>query len=508
MHINIKIHITMKINTKHQKKSNPVHIDMCALSWLSKQSPLITISPKADGTYTELKYNNHIYQAEYIKDLNIYLIFDTLTYPIKHSNTLINRYEWITKQHPSKIPTHPQITSISQLITIITENTTILKTYLSTKTKTHDQLKWFPKITLQLNLSPQSYLSLLDTNIDNILPYKTDGWITTSLKEIGHLSKQIYKYKPKDELTIDVLYKDNEFYGLSDNKLISIKNIILPNPILNQSSHIYRCYWDPTINHFIPKDIRNDKLYPNSINVINDIETLHKNYWSATILSQSPQYYYDNTTNNLDQNYIKYLQIQREIFKTNIIIIVQITNSKTIIDIGCGKGYILKFLKNKQLTLVDINPSNIYILKNNPPTDQTKYICANMNDYIINQTQPNDLIIFNNSLHYINNLSILINNIAHYKYMYIHGLDRDMIPTTFTHNNIIITPPSNTQTPTYIFNYPWKTETFDEPIISFSSLISLMEHSNWKIEKIFNHDNNDDKFIQIHKYILFKNNNH
>lgn len=496
----------MKINTKHQKKSNPVHIDICALSWLSKQSPYITISPKADGTYTELKYNNHIYQAEYIKELNLYLIFDTLTYPIKHSNTLINRYEWITKQHPIPIPTYPPVTSIDQLITIISENTTILKTYLST-TQIHQthQIKWFPKITLQLNLSVQTYLSLLDTNIDDILVYKTDGWITTSLKHIGHLSKQIYKYKPKDELTVDVLYKDNQFYGLSDNnKLIPIKNIIPLNQTHIQT-HIYRCHWDPLTNNFIPKDIRNDKLYPNSINIINEIETLHNNYWSATTLSKSPQYYYDDIIiNKLDTNYIKYLQIQRDIFKTNITTIMQITNSKTIIDIGCGKGYILKFLKNKQLMLIDKDPSNIYILNNRYP-NQNKYICANMNDYIPNQTQTYDLIIFNNSLHYINSLSTLINNITNYKYIYIHGLDKDMIPTTFNYNNIIITP--NPLHPTYNFNYPWKSKTFDEPIISFSSLISLMELANWKIEKIFNHDNNDDKFIQVHKYILFKNNN-
>lgn len=493
----------MKINTKHQKKSNPVHIDMGALSWLSKQSPNITISPKADGTYAELRYNNHIYQAEYIKSFNLYLIFDTLTYPIKHSNTLINRYEWITKQHPIHIPTHPPITSITELTTIITENTTMLKTYLSLS-HNPNQIKWFPKITLQINLSPQIYLSLLDTNIDNILLYKTDGWITTSLKHIGHLSKQIYKYKPKDELTIDVLYKDNEFYGLSDNKLTLIKNTIITPPPQNPISQIYRCHWNPQTNNFTPTTIRHDKLYPNSINIITDITNLHNNYWSATTLSKSPTYYYDNTINKLNPNYIKYLQLQREIFKTNITTILQITNSKTIIDIGCGKGYTLKFLKNKQLTLIDINPSNIYILQNLYPSDQNKYICANMNDYLPNQSNPHDLMLFNNSLHYINNLSTLINNITHYKYIYIHGLDKDMIPTTFNHNNIIITPHPTI----YNFGYPWKSESFNEPIISFSFLITSMELANWKIEKIFNHDNNDDKFIQIHKYILFKNNNH
>jgi SAM-dependent methyltransferase len=482
----------MKINKKHIKKTNPVHIDIYALSWLCKQKGNITLSPKADGIYTEVKLNNHIFQAEYIKDINIYLIFDILTYPIKHSNTLIDRCKWITKLHPStKDVIHNQITTIDQLLDDIKCNTQLFQNYIDTTT---DEIRWFPKITYHINIDPNIFLSVLDTNIDDILLYKTDGWITTSLKYIGKLSSQIYKYKPKNELTIDILHDDGKWYGIDNNKqLLPIDNI--KNNIAT-CNKIYRCYWDNNI--WIPNEVRDDKVYPNNITIINELSSLHKNYWSASTL-----HYYNDTIDKLDDQYIDYLQIQRTIFKNIILNIINKLDVKSIIDVGCGKGHILKFIKSKNITLVDIDPSNIFVLKNKH--HKNLYICSDMNNYDLYLNTQYDMIIFNNSLHYmedLNNFIIHMNNCC--RYIYIHGIDADMIRGDFMYNDIHIMNFGNN---IFNFKYPWKSNKFNEKILSFNEIHNIFKDNNWELIEYIDNDFHNNEFIKIHKYAIFQNNN-
>lgn len=507
----------MKLITRYRKKTNPVHTNIYALTWLSRQKSNITLSPKADGIYTELKYKNYIFQAEYIKSIDTYLIFDTLSYPIKHSNTLINRYNWIRDLHLlTKDSSLNQITTIDQLLNALEADTKLLSHYLKTTT---DHIKWFPKITLQINMIPSEFLPILDTNMDSSLLYKTDGWIICSLKYIGQLSKQIYKYKPKNELTIDVLYSDNKWWALDNNILHCLNNINNNAFIDLQNMSIYRCIWDDDLQ-WIPKEIRNDKTNPNSISVINDLEFLHKNYWSATTLPTNCYYYNDvvdkcdspkGLTIHFNQYYATLLQNQREMFKNIIfdIMLNNIINVNNIIDIGCGKGYLLKTLKDKNITnknavLVDIDPSNIFILQNKYyKHNKYKFICADMNNYnLYINDNIYDILILTNSLHYINNLRTFILNINNCRYMYVHFIDGDMLQNNFEYSDIKITKNDDN---TFNFCYPWKINMFCENVVSYSNLNEIMVNNNWVQINAYNNDNNE--FSKIHKYLIYKNNN-
>ncbi len=478
----------MQLQLKHNKKTNPIHINKCALSWLSKQQGNITLSPKADGIYAELKYNKHIFQAEYIKEINLYLIFDTLTYPFKHSNTLINRYKWIQTLHVMKKEFKNELITSQEEFNIYTNyDSKLLEKYI---TNTTDNIKWFPKIMFQINMRSDDFLSLLDTN-NNKLLYKTDGFIITSLKHIGRLSKFVYKYKPKNELTIDILYKEGSWY-MSDKQDLCIINNVLDTQLLeSDNQYIFRCYWDDKTQLWIPREIRLDKTKPNNINIVNELESLHKDYWKASDLIT---YYYDDTINKLDTNYIYYLQNQRANYKT--IILDTISKFDNILDIGCGKGYLLQILKGKNITLVDINPSNIFILQNKYEGLYT-YICSDMNTYSKYMIGKYDIIIFNNSLHYMRDINEFLENI-NCIYIYIHFIDSDLIFEKFDYNDIKIIKMEGSL---YEFNYPWKKNKFYENLLSFTKLNKKMEKHNWKITNIFEYEN--DEFTKIHKYILY-----
>ncbi len=478
----------MQLQLKHNKKNNPIHVNKCALAWLAKQKGNITLSPKADGIYTELLFNRHIFQAEYIKEFELYLIFDMLTYPIKHSNTLINRHKWIQNLHIMKKEFKNElIMSQEQLNDNINYDTELLKKYIAT---TNDTIKWFPKIMFQINMEPNNFLSLLDINNNNLL-YKTDGFIITSLKDIGKLSRFIYKYKPKNELTIDILYSENKWF-VSEKEDLHIINNVSNNQLLeSDNSHIFRCYWDDETQLWVPREIRLDKIKPNNINIVNELESLHKDYWLASDLST---YYYDDTINKLDTNYISYLQNQRTTYKS--IILNVISKYDNIIDIGCGKGYLLQVLKNKNITLVDINPSNIFILQNKYE-DKYNYICSDMNQYSKYLNGKYDMIIFNNSLHYMNDMDDFLENINGMR-IYIHFIDSDLINGNFEYNDIKIIQMEGSL---YEFSYPWKKNKFYENLLSFTKLNKKMEEHNWKLTNTFEYEN--DQFTKIHKYIIY-----
>ena len=337
--------------------------------------------------------------------------------------------------------------------------------------------------------------------------YKTDGFIITSLKNIGKLSTYIYKYKPKNELTIDILYNENIWYmnAFEDclktkQTLCVVNNVDITQIVKLDNEHIYRCYWNDDIQMWTPREIRYDKVKPNSMTIINELEKLHENYWTAESIANLSQYYYDDTVNKLDIDYINYLKNQRAIYK-NIILNV-ISKFNTILDIGCGKGYLLKVLNhnntNKNITLVDINPSDIFVLQNKY-NEKHKVICADMNLYsaYLNIELP-EMIIFNNSLHYMNDIDTFLENVNQSLCIYIHFIDADLINDNFEYNNIKITKVNELS---FKFSYPWKKNKFRENLLSFTELHNKMEKHNWILENMYNYD--DDEFIKIHKYVIY-----
>lgn len=110
---------------------------------------------------------------------------------------------------------------------------------------------------------------------------------------------------------------------------------------------------------------------------------LSKSYWE--------QSYYND--------YDKILTSKNE--KLRYTYLSNLTGNKTyILDLGCGTGYLEKFLPNcKKYVGVDISKRAIKIAKKNKKNIDSVFICNRIEDYI-----PKccfDVIIFNESLYYI-----------------------------------------------------------------------------------------------------------
>lgn len=500
--------------TKNTNK--PVHTDELALIWLSKEKQL-TLSPKADGIYSELSYMNNIFQCEYIDKSDIYLIFDCKKFHIRHNNTLIKRCNWIRNLHPyaKKLEILP-ITNFSQLVEYVKKDTLLMQSYMD---ETTDKIKWYPKLTFLIDSNHNFVLSVLDENIDEHLLYKTDGWIING-------NNKVFKYKPKDELTIDVLYHNGQWYS-KENLLHNIDDNYF-NEFHNTSCHgaidntIWRCYW---INSkWRPKEMRPDKKIPNYQSIIDNLERIHNNYTQAKdLIGMQHNYYYNHLNNvklDISNEWKEYLQLQRNMFHVNISEILTNNNVTNILDIGCGKGEINKILNNVNnanciynITGIDIDPFNIYELRNKYNRTNYKWIWNDINkvDIRIDFDKKYDLIIMNNTIHTITNITQFIEHlndiITNNSILYIHFLDKDLINT----NDInFIHKQTNGM---YNFHLPWKKETIMENIVSSSYLETILNNNSWC--KLYEHqpiDKNNDldnidtsyhSYLLCHKYIVY-----
>lgn len=493
----------MQVIENHSNINRPIHIDKLALSWMVCQTGFITLSPKADGEYHELKNKNYVFQCEYIENLDLYLIFDTKTYPSKHNNNIINRNKWIRTLHKkaseldtSRINTINQISEIEEYII---KDTQLLKNYLNTTT---DKIKWYPKIIYTINLTSNDFLSLLDHNYDHLLGYKTDGWILSSLKNIGKLSSLNYKYKPHHELTIDIAYINDQWHSKEN----ILTNVINNHDIKNNT--IWRCYWNNGC--WIPREQRLDKKRPNNQYIVNNLEELHKhpNPWTATQLqSIVKQYYYNkDLETDLNDDIKEYLQSQRTILSNIINDIINKYTIKNILDLGCGKGYIANILNNKQINIsgIDIDPVNIFILKNKYWEHKYKWICDDLNLIDFNTTEKYDLIIMNNTLHTIINIDDFLetlNKIVHNKtILYLHFLDKTLIKD----NSIGFI--KQIQDDIFEFKYPWRTDVLLEKVISFTQINEAI-NKYWSLQYEVKYNNilnsEFDVFMACHKYLVY-----
>lgn len=485
----------MHVADRYKNINKPIHIDKLALCWIACQKGYIALSPKADGEYKELKYKNYTFQCEYIRDLDLYLIFDTKSYPSKHNNNIINRNKWIRGLH--KIASTLNINTIDcmdQLSKYINDDTELLKQYINT---TSDTIKWYPKILFNINLPANSFLSLLDLNYDNVLGYKTDGWILSSLKCIGKLSALNYKYKPHCELTIDIIYINNKWHS----KEHPMDNVVNKNTIPNNT--IWRCRWND--GYWIPRELRLDKKVPNKQYIINNLEIIHKEKWVASqLIPIVNTYYYNNEIEiNINDTIANYLQSQRIIFKNNITDIVDKYNIKNILDLGCGKGWIANILHDREINItgIDIDPVNIFILKNKYWNSKYEWIYHDINSF--NNNIKYDLIIMNNTIHTITDMekfTTLLSDMAHNNtILYLHFLNKDDV----IKNNIEFIEMINDNL--FQFKYPWRTDIINENIASIR-IINMHITNHWKLINEYSYNCNDslfDIFKSCHKYLVY-----
>ena len=312
----------------------------------------VNIEPKfMDITLKQIK-------AEYIEDLELYLIFD-----IDIPNTsLIERYNILRNNHPyTKNLTLNKINNIEELTLEIKNERSIFNKFLE-DTK-NEKIRWYPKVSFLINNASERFkndliVNIIDNNnseLNNFInkegPFGCDGLILSPLS--NDYNFRDIKIKPKDLMTIDLLYDGKNWLDKEKNKY---NHIILPtdNKYLQK---IYRCY--PRNNLLEPIDIRYDKKYPNSYNIINMIQRIYNFDWSKEQKYENPYYHIIKPSNKLSKNLISNLEAQTQFLDENIQKLDP-ENGKTWLDLGCGKSKLISHIKkynpSKYVGLdVDIN---------------------------------------------------------------------------------------------------------------------------------------------------------
>ena len=307
-------------------------------------------------------------KAEYIEDLELYLVFD-IDLP---DMNILTRNEYLRSIHPftNKFQKSKTINNVNTLINEITEERKLFNSFIK-----ENKIKWYPKKSYLVENATDSFKqeiimgmienenSVLAKFINQEGPFNCDGLILYPL--IGNCNREI-KIKPKSLMTIDLLYDGNNW--LDKEKNVNNAKISL-NDIVLKSNKIYRCYPLKNYYTFTPREIRFDKKHPNSFDIINQILTIYRFDWTKEIKLENP--YYKLIKPKLSPFYIKELIEQENILQEQITN-MNPENAKTWLDLGCGKGKLIKYIKKynpKKYVGLDVDVSillnNIYIMDEN-----------------------------------------------------------------------------------------------------------------------------------------------
>ena len=174
--------------------------------------------------------------------------------------------------------------------------------------------------------------SIFANFINNKGKYLCDGLI------INPFNKRDIKIKPKSLMTIDLFYNGTNWLDKEKN----IYNHLITSHNKFKTNVIYRCY-PIKKNEYLPKDIRFDKKYANSFDIINIIQNVYNYDWSKESINNSV--YYQITNINIDKKYIKELEINTSVFNKKIELLKPELN-KVWLDLGCGKAKLIHTIKN------------------------------------------------------------------------------------------------------------------------------------------------------------------
>jgi SAM-dependent methyltransferase len=320
----------------------------------------LNIEPKCEDIFVRQV------KAEYVEDLDLYLIFD-----IELPNTnILNRYEFLRSKHSYTINKEiVSVSNIAELTKAIEEERKVFKKFLD---DTKDiKNRWYPKVSFLVEEASNEFKKeliseIINNNdsrfckfINNEGIYQCDGIIIAPL---SGLSMRDIKMKPKKLMTIDLLFDGNNWL---DKEKKNYNYLIKINDIKSKINKIYRCY--PENNFYEPREIRFDKKYPNSGDIVNQIMVIYKYKWDEDFTSLG-SYYHLNKKPILNQNHIKELEQQTDMLRNQLQKMLP-ENGKTWLDLGCGKGKLTHYIKKynpKKYVGLDIDEqlllNNIHIM--------------------------------------------------------------------------------------------------------------------------------------------------
>ena len=356
-----------------------------------------SLFPKLDS-----KFDNVILDGEYIKELDVYLIFNT------RSNT--NMFNTHFDDSLELINSHPYTKKFINLEEMmlgnhLTESKMKLLFYCEfnlilsfCEQNKNIKNKWFPKIFYKI-IDPKNNLNVLSLmeeyhysvykqllgsrklltidsgeyiKEDRI---KTDGIIIYDL----HDRNKIMKYKPKEFMTIDI-----DYYN---------------------TNKIYRCYYNYESKEFEPLELRTDKKYPNPRNIVKQITEYHKNPFTIKDLIKEEEkltfirYYQKNGIKDKDTS-----EFIME-YKYNIGSIInrrEVYYSDYILDLGCGYFNNQLWKSDKKMVGVDIEKRihNYYKINKGKFINKEFRLFDFREGWRINFNEKFDMCYMNMSIHY------------------------------------------------------------------------------------------------------------
>ena len=518
--------------TNTDKKSqyiNPSHIQPIELLNIIKNEIIIT--PKIDGevkknfdkdlVFPRLSdhYEYFNLDAEYIKELDLYLVFGIRNNSSNH-DCIFNDYQDLKSIHKyaSKTDNDFYIKYNSKKIIkqkILNEYKEIFNFYK--KNKGIGVPLWWPKKFWRI-FDTDIILDVLETfqeieeeifkecefskcmiyHIKKDL-FKTDGLIIN----IPNNKNIIYKLKPKREMTIDLMFDgtwtdtEGNSYSISNN---------------NKNYGIYRCYFEK--NKWVALDYRPNKKYPNSSNIVKMIMDYHQNPWNLDDIKK-----YNNLKYYQIKDDYKALNIKNSNIIRNRWFSKHIKNNYKILDLGCG--FFINYLWNNKTLTIDGMDNDLQLINNYKNIENKKFYIQDIqkpwnffDDNIKKIYNPKynekeyDIILFSFSIQNcfkndgIQNIMNEINKRSNsYTKIMVRMIDKN---TLFWSKDRIELPDDgfielvrdSKKISNIKYFYPWKHKNIiKEPILSFIQLAEFMRDFGWILSEDFSYiDNTTNKY--------------
>ena len=474
--------------------------------------PILHLTPKADGIQM-------IRQIPMIKNCSIERMKMGVDIIIDIYPKILNS---IRECYPLVPSTENVVTSLEQLQELMIREKEAFQ-------NRPIELSWYPKPIYQLDMRkicPDELLRFMEKSLD--VGYPTDGWVIKAPHQ-----RRTYKLKPIEQMTIDLLHVEEKWIS-SDRTVYTVNECADP-----VSFGIYRLQWKNM--GWEVREKRDDKIIPNPDFVIDQLEKFHKFPWKPTDLIPYLNYaYYIHTKPDVNDHIINYLTLQKEI----TIKIILSLSPLSILDLGCGKGFISKIsdidylgididplniskgkyqfrdidpmnISKGKYQFRDIDPMNIsksiqHQNKSGTSTNKITFHLGDINnpnwsftDPIFNKLDPKsfDMIVMNFSIHNVKNLAQLFYNLQSWtktgSYLLITMMEDDGKTFTdlFTRN----------EDHTITINYPWIGEQLTESWHTVSDIITISKdawipvhnvHLNERVNTEIKSLNDHQNFIQ------------
>jgi hypothetical protein len=287
--------------------------------------------------------NNYQVKAEYIEDLDLYLIFD-IDIP---NTTIIERYNILREAHKyTETSCLYQVNNLDEFIKIFKQERTLINKFLN-ENKSH-QIKWYPKFACHYiksnNKLNTELINVIEENnpiintIKSLDPFNCDGLIITPLNGDREI-----KIKPKSLMTIDLMYVNNKWI---DRELNDWSNFITKSVKPKKEGKIYRCYPEletlPNLK-FKVGEFRYDKKSANPNNIVDNIINIIKHDWTKD-LEILETFYYGSNKKISSRKIIETINAQNDLLQQKISELEPSVN-KNWLDLGCGRGKLIPLIK-------------------------------------------------------------------------------------------------------------------------------------------------------------------